>query len=584
MQHREDALRAKRRRAAGALRAIKIEMSRIFSKLVLPLGLGLALGGHAAYAQSPDSLLSALPFLPAISGEALRAHVEFLGHDSLEGRGTGTRGGELAARYLAAQCAKLGLQPLGDDDSFHQAIPMHGSRPMPHSRLQISARSGETILALHEDYLLYNSGAQTFVPKPVPLVFVGYGITAPEFDYNDYQTVDVEGKIAVFLSGEPGSEDRDYFAGPEQTFYAFPAYKQMQAIARGARGSIMIPLPRAEQGRTWDYWARQFAFEDVTLLYSATNNLSMMMNPQSAEILFEGAPFSLQEIFAMEAKHAMRSFTLKTSASFRGVFQQRDFLSHNVIGLWEGAAPALKDFYVLVTAHYDHLGLGPAVQGDSIYNGVFDNAIGVAAVLEIARAFTALPRRPPRSLIFLFLTGEEKGMLGSNYYVEHPAVPLHRTIANINVDGLALFDTFNDVTGVGVETSSLEEILQQVASALGLRVSPVPPLFAAAQPFARSDQVVFAQAGIPSMLLMEGLNYRHTPPEEGWRRFLEWGEQFYHMPGDDLRQPMDFAAAQQHTQILFALAYFLANSATAPEWKPGAPFIHARLQTLAEKR
>ncbi|MGH7492702.1 MAG: M28 family peptidase [bacterium] len=522
--------------------------------------------------------------LPVISPESLRTHVEFLGHDSLEGRGTGMRGGELAAQYLTAQCAKLGLQPRGDDGSFTQAIALHGSRPSPQSRLQVVTKNGEITLALNKDYLLYNSGAETFVPKPVPLVFVGYGITAPEFDYNDYQTMEVEGKIVVFLSGEPASRDKNYFAGEAPTYYSFPTYKQMMAIGRGARGSIMIPLPRDERGRTWDYWARQFAFEDVTLLSAVTNNLSIMMNPQAAELLFEGAAYSLHEVFELDTQQAMRSFSLKTSASFRGVFQQRDFLAHNIIGRWEGGDPASKDAYVLLTAHYDHLGLGPAVQGDSIYNGVFDNAIGVAAVLEIARAITALPERPRRSLLFLFLTGEEKGMLGSNYYVEHPSVPLHRTIANINVDGLALFDTFNDITGVGAEFSSLEESLGQVAAALGLRVSPVPPDFAATQPFARSDQVVFAQAGIPALLLMEGIDYRHTLKEEGWQRFLKWGEQFYHTPADDLRQPLNFAAAQQHAQVLFALAYYLASSSVGPEWNPGTPFIHARLQTLAEER
>jgi hypothetical protein len=535
-------------------------------------------------AQPSDRLSLELNSLPAIASESLRAHVEVLGHDSLAGRGTGTRGGELAAQYLAGQCAKLGLQPGGDGGSFSQAIAMHGSRPWPLSRLQVVTKSREVILTLNQDYLLYHSGAETFVPAPVPLVFVGYGITAPEFDYNDYQTMEVEGKIAVFLSGEPASDDKNYFAGAEPTYYSSPAYKQMMAIGRGARGSIMIPLPREEHGRTWDYWIRQFAFEDVRLLSAVTNNLSIMMNPHSAELLFEDAAFSLREIFKMEAQHALRSFSLKTSASFRGVFQQRDFLSHNVIGMWEGGDPALIDSYILLTAHYDHLGLGPAVQGDSIYNGVFDNAIGVAAVLEIARAFTVLPERPRRSLLFLFLTGEEKGMLGSSYYVEHPAVPLHRTIANINVDGLALFDTFNDVAGVGAEFSTLEESLGQVAAALDLRVSPVPPDFAATQPFTRSDQVVFAQAGIPALLLMEGIDYRHTPKDLGWQRLLKWGEQFYHTPADDLRQSLNFAAAQQHAQILFALAYYLASSPVAPEWKPGTPFISARLQTLAEKR
>lgn len=519
----------------------------------------------------------------SISVENLQHHINFLGSDSLEGRGAGTHGGELAAQYLANEFAKLKLIPIGDDSSYFQNIPMHGSKPLPNSMFTVVAGGKEHHFELGKDYVLYNSGAQTFVPRPVPLVFVGYGIIAPEFDYNDYQALDVEGKIVVFLSGEPPSTDAAYFDGSRPTAYSYPEVKQRFAISRGARGSIMIPNPREEAGRDWRYWRQQFAFEDVTLLYNVTANLSVLMTPVAAEKLFEDAPVSLEQVYKMDETNNIRSFSLKASASFRGNFQQRDFVAANVIGLLEGVDPLLKESYVIISAHYDHLGIGPAVREDSIYNGVFDNAIGVAAVLEIARLLSEAPA-PKRSIMFLLLTGEEKGFLGSTYYVDHPVVPLHKTIANVNVDGIALFDTFDDIVGVGGEFSTLNDNLQEIAGNLRVRVSTIPPVFAGSGSFTRSDQIVFARAGIPAILLMEGSEYHHTSRGEGVKRMIEWGESVYHSPFDDLQQPMNFAAAQQHGEILLAFCRLLAGSASAPEWKPGAPFINARLRSIAEKR
>jgi len=519
----------------------------------------------------------------SISVENLQHHINFLGSDSLDGRGTGTSGGELAARYLAEEFAKLKLIPVGDDSTYFQNIPMHGSRPLPNSMFTVVAGEKEHHFELGKDYVLYNSGAQTFVPRPVPLVFVGYGIIAPEFDYNDYQAVDVEGKIVVFLSGEPPSSDANYFDGSRPTAYSYPEVKQRLAISRGARGSIMVPNPREETGRDWRYWRQQFAFEDVTLLYNVTANLSVLMTPAAARKLFEEAPISLEQVYEMDATNNLRSFSLKATAAFRGNFQQRDFVAANVIGMLKGGDPLLTGSYVIISAHYDHLGIGPAVQGDSIYNGVFDNAIGVAAVLEIARILSEGPA-PKRSVMFLLLTGEEKGFLGATYYVDHPVVPLHKSIANVNVDGIALFDTFNDIVGVGGEFSTLSDNLQEIAGNLRVRVSTIPPVFAGSGSFTRSDQIVFARAGIPAILLMEGSDYRHTSRGEGVKRMIEWGERVYHSPSDDLQQAMNFAAAQQHVEILLAFCRLLADSASAPEWKDGAPFINARLRSIAEKR
>jgi Zn-dependent M28 family amino/carboxypeptidase len=536
------------------------------------------------WAQSEHLNATARAALGHISAQSLYRHLAVLGSDSLEGRGTGTRGGELAAAYITKELRKCGIKPAGDGDSYYQQIPLHGSKPLASSSFQFFTPNGQFQLALTSDYLLYNTGAQTFIPKPAPLMFVGYGIAAPEFAYNDYQALNVEGKIVVFLSGEPASADPSYFDGALPTLHSFPEIKQKIALARGAAGSIMIPTPQSGPGGDWRYWQQEFAFEDVSLPYFVAGNLSVVMNPQAAQRLFNDAPYSLQQIFAMAATNSLRSFQLPALATFRGSFQQRDFLAANVIGMLEGSDPELKNSYVVVSAHYDHLGIGPAVAADSIYNGVFDNAAGVAAVLEMAKAFAAMPEKPKRSLIFLFTTGEEKGLLGSTYYVENPVVPLYKTIANLNVDGLAMFDTFNDVVGVGAELSTLDELLQQVARELDLSVSPIPAPFANSPAFARSDQIAFAKAGIPALLIMEGTNYRNTPREVGLRRLIEWGRRIYHTPFDDLAQPINLKAAQQHSQILFAFCCMLANVNAAPQWKKGAPYINPRLQSIAEKR
>lgn len=515
---------------------------------------------------------------------AFEHHLKILGSDSLEGRGTGTRGEKKAAQYITGHLKKQSLIPIGDDHTFMQHIPMHGSLPLKESRLILSNGEQKRELVLGKDYLLFKTGPETFVPNPVPLVFVGYGIIAPEFDYNDYQLIDVRDKIVVYLSGEPPSSDSAYFFGSRPTIYSFPESKERIAISRGARGSILIPNIDDPAYTDWNDKTREFSFEDVRLAYSASAQFSLIVRPDIAARFFDNAPFSLQQIYFMHKTNAMQSFSLESEISFLGSFKKRDFLGTNVMGKLEGQDPKLKDSYIVLTAHFDHLGIGPPVNGDSIYNGVFDNAAGVAALLELADAFVRQKTFLKRSLIFLFVTGEEKGLLGSTYYINNPAVPLYRTIANINIDGIAMFDTFNDIVGIGGEFSSLDIFLQQAANRLGLHVSPIPEIFYNSEAFLSSDQIAFARAGIPSMITMEGLNYRHHTQAEGIRWFLNWGKTRYHSPFDDLHQEMNLQAAAEHFQVLFELIRLLANSEEVPKWKPGAPFINARLQSIAEKR
>jgi hypothetical protein len=533
---------------------------------------------HFSLALTPSEIAA------LVSADRLRGHITFLGRDELEGRGTGTEGAQKAARYLSKYLRDLGLVPLGNDESYFQNVQMRGSIPLEDSQLNVVQGNQSIRLRLTQDYLLYHMGAETFIPNPVPMVFVGYGIIAPEFDHNDYLNLDVSGKVVVFIPGEPTSTDPDYFQGRDLTVHSYPEAKHRVAIARGARGSIMIADAAAGGGRDWDYWVQEFAFEHVTLAYGAVGNLSVLVNPEVAMALFKGSAHSLDEVHEMARTGEIQSFELTTRVSFRGSFHQREFVSPNVVALLPGRHNKLRNTFLLVSAHYDHLGIGPEKDGDSIYNGVFDNASGVAAVLEIARLMSQELPTPDRSVVFLFTTGEEKGLLGSYFYTEHPAVPLYQTIANVNVDGLALFDEFTDVIGVGADLSELSQFLAATADELGLTVSSLPAQFDRLREFNRSDQAAFAEAGIPSVLLLEGLGHKASTRNQALLKVLAWNQNYYHSPFDDLDQPLNYMAARQHCGVILLFCLRLANSSFQPEWNDGVPYINKRLQTRAERR
>ncbi|MDZ7315176.1 MAG: M28 family peptidase [candidate division KSB1 bacterium] len=519
-----------------------------------------------------------------ISADSLRRHIEFLGSDSLEGRAVGTRGERKAADYIAARLRAYGLKPLGDNGTYFQTIPMHGSRALKESELTLFFGDEKHELRLGEDYLLLKTGAQTFIPQAVPLVFVGFGIIAPEFDYNDYQSLDAEGKIAVMLTGEPYSGDPSYFAGEDPTIYSLLESKQRTAVSRGAMGCLFIPAPMDADFRDWEKKRREFAFEEVTLAYWPSGHFSAVINPDSAAKLFRKAPFSLNQVYEMYRRSTVRSFAMHASLSFHGRFLERDFIGTNVLGLIEGKEKGVKASFLLISAHFDHLGIGPSVNGDSIYNGVLDNAVGAAAALELARVFAASRLDCSPSMIFLFTTGEEKGLIGSRLYCDHPPVPLHKTLANLNIDGLATLDDFKDVVGVGAELSTLGDYLKETADRLNLRVSPVPSPFLAHESFARSDQLSFAQAGIPAILISEGLNTKNLTLEQALQYLLYWYENIYHSPFDDLSQPIHYGAAVKHVQVLATFCLSLLNAKTTPQWRPGTGFLAERLRTIAEKR
>ncbi len=519
-----------------------------------------------------------------LSKDSIKKHIEILGSDEFEGRGTGQRGGSLAANYLAKQFNNYGLKKIGDNNSYFQLVPMHSNKPLKESELILYKENEDHKLELFNEYVLFKTGDQTFIPTPLEMIFVGYGIIAPEYDYNDYTELDIENKIAVVLDGEPISEDPNFFDANFNTVYSYHESKIRIAFSRGARGIIIIPNPLKDEYFKWENIKKQFDFDDISLAYFVSSILGVIINPVSAKVIFENSQFSFDDVLNMDLNGRIKSFPLTTKLSFNGSFKKRDFIANNVLGILEGSDSELKDEYIIVSAHYDHLGIGPAVNGDSIYNGVFDNAAGCAALLEISGAISSFTVKPKRSILFFLSTGEEYGLLGSTYYIDRPVVPLYKTVANINIDGLASFDEFNSIIGIGQKYSTLNDYLEKTAEESGLEVDEIPSIFESTEAFNRSDQIAFAKAGIPSILILDAPDYKSISTEEAINKIITYQQNIYHTPFDDLSLKINYDAALQHVEFLTRFIINIANSEDKPEWKDDSPYINERLRSRAEKR
>lgn len=537
--------------------------------------------GATRAADPPELLRLAAAEVDAAS---IRRHVRVLGSDAFEGRGPGAPGGDRAASYLAATLREAGVAPFGEDGGFLQPMAMVGSTPLPASRLRVVDRGDVVEASLGEDYVLYSTGSQTWLPRPTPMVFIGYGIVAPEFDYDDYADVEVEGRVVVFLEGEPRSRDPAHFDGERLTIHAALESKVRTAVARGAAASVMVPTGSSWFGPAWAAQQREFGHEDMALALGLARHLAVVAHPERlAPALFEKALFDLEQVLQMDRASAVRSFHLTAALSFEGAFRDRTFLSSNVVGLVEGVDYRLKDSFVVLSAHYDHLGIGPGVDGDSIYNGVVDNATGVAGVLEMARVLSLARFRPQRSVVVLLSTGEERGNLGSRYFLEHPPAPLARMVANVNVDGLAFRAPPQDLIGIGGELSTLGESLRRAARAVGLRVTEPPEGGWTREAFVRSDQVAFAEKGIPAMLVTEGFRWHGWSPAAAFEATAEWMGRVYHTPADDLSQPLDFEAMARHAGVVLAVVLDVGMRPSEPEWRAGAPAAYARALHRAQE-
>jgi Zn-dependent M28 family amino/carboxypeptidase len=508
--------------------------------------------------------------LARIRPEAIRAHMRFLADDLLEGRGTGTRGYDLAAKYVAARFEALGLTPAGTGGGYFQPVPfLRITTDTAKCSLALLRDGKRTELKYGEDYL-FTSGSLATAEEQVtaPLVFAGFGVSAPELGYDDYAGLDVRGKIVVILSGAPATFPQD-----QRAYYSVNLLKLDMALSRGAVAILGILTPTDARRLPWESFVHVVKAPSYQWLTEAgvpyrarpqVRGMGVLSSP-TAESLFAAAPHSLAEVFKTAETGRPQAFALPAQASLHTVSERERAESPNVAALLRGSDPRLRDEVVVLTAHLDHLGIGEPVGGDSIYNGAYDNASGVASLLEMANAFASLPTPPRRSVLFLAVTGEEHRLQGSEYFVHHPTVPRDKIVADINVDMFLMLHPLRDVIAFGAEHSSLGQTTEQAARRLGLAVSPDPAPEQVT--FIRSDQFSFILEGIPSLFLNSGA--LSDDPAGGGPAIVQWLRTTYHQPSDDMSQTFDFEAGAKFVRMNFLVGYLVAQADEAPHWKPG---------------
>jgi hypothetical protein len=531
------------------------------------------------------AVVAALLLLPSleaqelhISGEKIRAHVKYLASDQLEGRGVGNRGERLATDYIASQLQLEGVKPAGDNGTYFQRVPLVGATTDQSATLGIRSKAGKYTLHYVEDFV-GTSQAQTAKNNfNAEAIFVGHGISAPEFGWDDYKGVETKGKVLVFFTNEPPSEDSKFFNGPALTYYGRWTYKYEEAARRGAVAAIIIHTP-ATAGYGWEVVRGSNSGEHPQEKLEPGQhglNFAGWVTQSAGEKLIASTGKTLDELLAMANQKSFRPIPLGRIAGHVPV-KLRTIESRNVIGRVEGADPALSSEAVLFTAHWDHLGIGIPINGDRIYNGAVDNATGCGMVLEMARVWAALPEKPKRSALFLFVTAEESGLIGSDYYGKHPIVPAGKTALDINFDAFYPFGKTRDVEVTGAERTTLWPIVQQQATAMNLAIKPD------AQPgqghYYRSDHFSLARVGIPSFSVSQGTEYLGKPADFGKTVFEKYNEEHYHRPSDEYHDDWDFAGMEQMAEFGFRIGLDAANVPKLPTWNAGDEFLNAREQS-----
>jgi hypothetical protein len=518
----------------------------------------LLLVGADAAAREPWTL---------VRPEAIRSHVEFLASDLLEGRSAASRGHDIAAAYVAAQFRQNGLAPAGDDGYF-QIVPLIEATPvLPGSSAELSIDGKTQRFDYGMDYLPSVDFTAARSTLSAPLVFAGFGVKAPELDHDDLANVDLNGRIAVIFTGAPAK-----FPHNERAYYSWTSGKFATLIEHGAVGALLIDSPDDAKRVPWERsvamsWTPQMRWVDengVPQRAFEQLKLRFRFNHDAAVRLFENADRSFPEALAAAEAGEVQGFELPGLLTLAATTGLRRTESANVIAIMKGSDPVLKDEYVLVTAHLDHLGRGAAVDGDSIYNGAHDNGVGMGILLEMARALSANGTRPRRSIVFAAVTAEEKGLIGSDFLAAHPPLPIEKLVANVNIDmPLPLAPTL-DLIARGEEHSSLGTLARNAAAATGYRLSPDPEPEQVA--FIRSDQFSFIQRGIPSLMIGSGYKPRGKQSDiaELRRAFLK---DHYHRPSDDLLLPIDYAGAADLARVNLRVVWEVANATSRPQWK-----------------
>lgn len=509
------------------------------------------------------------PGLRAIRGEALSAHVRFLADDLLEGRGTGSRGHALAARYLAAQLQALGYAPAGENGTYFQRVPFVGMTVQPEkSALEIDGAQWK-----YPDEVLFSPRAGSSSDEVSgELVFAGMGVAAPLYGYDDVPK-DLRGKIAVVIYGAPISERANFFPSAASAVYSDSLAKARLLKERGAAGMIMAISPKLAQHLPWTFMVRGAPFEQMAWMEGNRPGsgypLPAARIPYTAlQRLLGKSGHSAEQIFKDGPAGKLKPFPLGIKGRLRVSAAVRTFSSENVVATLRGSERA--DEFVVVGGHLDHLGIGPAINGDSIYNGAADDASGIAGSIEIARAFAALPKRPPRSVLILGVTGEEKGLQGSEYFSLHPTVPISGIVADINLDGPGWhFEPF-DMVALGAEHSTLERAVQASLSAMKMKQSKDPEpeqVF-----FIRSDQYNFVKRGIPAVFPNAGWQDARGDIVERKAYGEWWTKNRYHQPSDEWDPKANYENMAKEVRADFLMALAVALDPERPQWNDGDVF------------
>lgn len=513
--------------------------------------------------------------LKTISAESFTRHLQVLAADSLEGRKPFTSGEEKTIRYLEEQFRQLGLKP-GNGNSYLQDVPMVEIDAKPAGPLVFKGKGGQVSLSYLNDFV---AATRRIAPQVQlnnsEVVFVGYGIVAPEYNWNDYAGLDVKDKTVLVLVNDPGFTDSTLFKGKTMTYYGRWTYKYEEASRQGAAGVIIIH-DTAPASYPWAVVRSGWSKAKLHLQAPDNNKLRTAMEGwvtlDAAKHIFKLAGVS-DTLMQQARKPGFKPVPLPITTSIVINTKIKESTSHNVLAVWPGASRPHE--YIIYSAHWDHLGIGEPIKGDSIYNGAADNATGTVALLEIANAFSKLKEPPARSVLFIALTGEEQGLLGSEYYATHPVYPPDSTVADINMDVLNTYGRTKDVTIVGLGQSELDDYAEKAAAKQGRTISPESN--PSGGYFFRSDHFNFAKVGIPA--LYTGSGVVSIDHDSAWAKAKidEYGQKRYHAPADEFDPATwEFSGMVEDTRLLFDIGQTLANETSFPKWREGSEFRSAR--------
>ena len=514
---------------------------------------------------------------PVISAEAILGHIETLASDEFEGRLPGTPGEEKTVRYLIEQYKALGLEPGNPDGTYVQAVPLVGITTT--SEATVTAGGKPLALTNLDDYVAVTSRVvESVAVEDSEIVFVGYGIEVPEHDRNDYKDIDVAGKTIIMLVNDPGLENPDVFRGRTMTYYGRWTYKYEIASAKGAAAAIIVHETEPA-GYPWEVVRQGWSGERFDIKPADQNRTRVpvegWVTRAKAEELFAAGGLDFDALREQAQSKEFQPVALNATASFQLENTMREVDSQNVVAKISGARES--DEYVVYSAHWDHMGTDPTIEGDGIFNGAEDNASGIASMLEIARAFKTDPA-PRRSILFLAVTAEEQGLLGAKWYGQNPLYPLTKTLANINMDGANLWGRTSDVVVVGLGNSTLDDLA--IAAAADQDRTVKPDSSPEKGFYYRSDHFEFAKQGVPALYSDTGVDYIDKPEGYGDEKRKEYIAEDYHKPSDEVKPDWDLAGAVDDAEWLYEIGRRVVEADEWPQWKDGIEFKAVREQTL----